>query len=65
MGTWEPGSVENVNALAWIAELANSVDDNPIIDAQNTVIDQAEKLPDTPDSAVAIVDHNLYGFTFL
>ena len=54
MGTWGPGSFENDDALDWIAELAESSDDGPIVDALNTVIDQADESPEAPDCAVAI-----------
>lgn len=54
MSIWGPGSFENDDALDWIAELADSDDDNPIIDALNTVIDQADESPEAPDCAVAI-----------
>ena len=54
MSIWGPGGFENDDALDWVAELADSDDDNPIIDALNTVIDQADEFPETPDCAVAI-----------
>lgn len=54
MGTWGPGSFENDDALDWVAELANSGDDNPIIDALNSVIDQADEHPEASDCEAAI-----------
>ena len=49
-GVWQTTS----DRFDWIAELADSDDDNPIIDALNTVIDQADESPEAPDCAVAI-----------
>lgn len=54
MSTWGPGSFENDNALDWVAELADSDDDNPIIGALNNVIDQTDESPEAPDCAEAI-----------
>ncbi|MGR3279783.1 DUF4259 domain-containing protein [Acaryochloris marina NIES-2412] len=54
MGTWGPGIFENDYALDWIAELADSADDTPLIDALNTVIDQIDESPVAQDCAVAI-----------
>lgn len=54
MSIWGTGSFENDDALDWMVELADSDDDNPIIDALNIVIDQADESPEAPDCAVAI-----------
>ena len=54
MATSGPGSFENDEAMDWVAELESYSDDGPIIDALNTVIDQADDHPEAPDCSVAI-----------
>lgn len=54
MGTSGPGSFENDGAMDWVAELESYAEDSPIVDALNTVIDQADDYPEEPDCSVAI-----------
>ena len=54
MGASGPGSFENDDARDWVAELESYADDGPIIDALNTIIDQTDDYPETPDCKVAI-----------
>lgn len=48
------GSFENDAAMDWVAELEGYSDDSPIVDALNTVIDQADDYPEEPDCSIAI-----------
>ena len=54
MVTWGPGNFENDEAMDWVAELESYSDDGPIVDALNTVIDQADEHPEAPDCKAAI-----------
>lgn len=49
-----PGSFENDDAMDWVTELASYSDDGLIIDALNTIIDQADDSPQTLDCNHAI-----------
>lgn len=54
MGTSGPGSFDNDDAMDWVAELEGYADDSPIVDALNTVIDQAGNYLEAPDCSNAI-----------
>ncbi|ABW31479.1 DUF4259 domain-containing protein [Acaryochloris marina] len=54
MGASGVGSFDNDNAMDWVAELEGYADDSPIVDALNTVIDQADDSPGTLDCSIAI-----------
>lgn len=54
MGASGVGSFDNDDAMDWVAKLEGYADDSPIVDALNTVIDQADDYPEEPDCSVAI-----------
>lgn len=54
MGIWGPGSLENDDALVWVADLESFSDDELIVEALNAVINQADDYPEEPGCSVAI-----------
>lgn len=54
MSAWGADSFENDDAMDWVAALGTYSDDDLIVDALNTIIDQADDCPEETDCSVAI-----------
>ena len=54
MGTWDVGSFENDDAMAWVYELAEETRLTFLADALENVIDQKGGYPEAPDCVVAV-----------
>jgi hypothetical protein len=54
MGAWGHKSFENDDALDWVADLEKSTETNVIIEALNTVTDDAKDYLEAPECSIAI-----------